>query len=94
MLCVCFDVGSICVYPTKKTHSTWKNYEHTVVDSSEGKDPLSLVFGSGSIIPGLEKQLENKNVGDKVMIIYGIKPLILSLFPLLILKTLPIRLMQ
>jgi FKBP-type peptidyl-prolyl cis-trans isomerase SlyD len=36
-----------------------------VVDSSEGKDPLSYEHGAGQIIPGLEKQLEGMDTGDK-----------------------------
>jgi FKBP-type peptidyl-prolyl cis-trans isomerase SlyD len=38
-----------------------------VIDSSEGKDPLSYLHGHGNIIPGLEKQLEGKAVGDKLV---------------------------
>lgn len=36
-----------------------------VVDTSEGKEPLSYTQGSGQIIPGLEKQLEGMKKGDK-----------------------------
>ena len=35
-----------------------------VVDSSEGRDPLSYVHGQGQIIPGLEKQLTGLRVSD------------------------------
>ncbi len=35
-----------------------------VVDSSQGKDSLSYVQGSGQIIPGLEEQLEGLHKGD------------------------------
>lgn len=36
-----------------------------VVDSSEGREPLTYVQGSGQIIPGLEEQLEGMKKGDK-----------------------------
>lgn len=37
----------------------------TVFDSSEGREPLEFIFGMGMIIPGLEKELNGLNVGDK-----------------------------
>ena len=37
----------------------------TVFDSSRSREPLEFVFGSGSIIPGLEKGLEGLEKGDK-----------------------------
>jgi FKBP-type peptidyl-prolyl cis-trans isomerase SlyD len=37
-----------------------------VLDSSEGRAPLTYVQGNGNIIPGLERELEGKNVGDQV----------------------------
>lgn len=36
-----------------------------VLDSSEGRDPLYYLQGYGNIIPGLEKEMEGKNIGDK-----------------------------
>jgi len=36
----------------------------TVLDTSEGKAPLAYLHGSKNIIPGLEKELEGKVVGD------------------------------
>ena len=45
------------------------NYTLTVdgqmVDSSEGKPPLSYIQGKGQIIPGLERELTGLHVGDK-----------------------------
>lgn len=35
-----------------------------VVDSSEGRGPLSYVHGQGQIIPGLERELAGLHVGD------------------------------
>ena len=36
------------------------------VDSSEGGNPLEYLHGSQNIVPGLERQLEGKSVGDSV----------------------------
>jgi len=38
--------------------------EGTLVDSSEGMEPLTYLHGSGSIISGLESALEGKAAGD------------------------------
>ncbi|MCA8941799.1 MAG: peptidylprolyl isomerase [Planctomycetes bacterium] len=38
----------------------------TVVDSSEGQDPLDYLHGAQNIVPGLEKQLTGKTIGDAV----------------------------
>lgn len=43
-----------------------------VIDSSIGREPLGYVHGNGYLIPGLENELEGKNVGDKFKTI--IKP--------------------
>ena len=48
-------------------HYTLTSPDGEVLDSSEGKDPLSYLHGHGNIIPGLEKQLEGKTVGDKLV---------------------------
>jgi len=47
-------------------HYTLKSNQGDLLDSSEGKTPLAYIQGGGNIIPGLEKQLEGKKVGDKV----------------------------
>lgn len=39
-----------------------------VIDSSEGQDPLAYLHGAGNIIPGLEKALEGKAVGDELQV--------------------------
>jgi FKBP-type peptidyl-prolyl cis-trans isomerase SlyD len=38
------------------------------IDSSEGKEPLDYLHGAGNIIPGLEKALEGKEVGDSLTV--------------------------
>jgi FKBP-type peptidyl-prolyl cis-trans isomerase SlyD len=37
-----------------------------VLDSSAGKEPLSYIHGTGSLIPGLESVLEGKSAGDEL----------------------------
>jgi FKBP-type peptidyl-prolyl cis-trans isomerase SlyD len=37
-----------------------------LLDSSEGKEPLSYIHGIGSLIPGLESELEGKSAGDEL----------------------------
>ncbi len=46
-------------------HYEGKLKDGTIFDTSIGKEPLEFVFGSGSIIPGLEKGLEGLEKGDK-----------------------------
>jgi len=38
------------------------------IDSSEGKEPLAYLHGADNIIPGLEKALEGKSVGDALTV--------------------------
>ena len=38
------------------------------IDSSEGKEPLGYLHGAGNIIPGLEKALEGKTIGDSLTV--------------------------
>ena len=38
----------------------------SILDTSEGRGPLSYLHGSGNIIPGLEGALEGKTEGDHV----------------------------
>ena len=47
-------------------HYTLKDMEGNLVDTSEGDEPLPYLHGAGNIVPGLEKELEGKSVGDKL----------------------------
>ncbi len=38
------------------------------IDSSKGHEPLAYIHGSGHIIPGLEKALDGKVVGDALQV--------------------------
>jgi FKBP-type peptidyl-prolyl cis-trans isomerase SlyD len=40
----------------------------SVLDSSEGREPLAYLHGQGNIIPGLEKELEGKEKGAKLSV--------------------------
>jgi FKBP-type peptidyl-prolyl cis-trans isomerase SlyD len=46
-------------------HYTLTDGEGKVIDSSQGQEPLAYLHGAGNIIPGLEKALAGKVVGDK-----------------------------
>lgn len=41
----------------------------TVIDSSEGREPLSYLHGTSAIIPGLEAELEGKAAGDNLNVV-------------------------
>lgn len=49
-------------------HYTLTDKDGKVLDSSEGREPLAYLHGSGNIIPGLEKELEGKQAGDKLTV--------------------------
>ena len=40
-----------------------------IIDSSEGKDPLVYLHGHGNIIPGLERELAGKSIGEKLNVV-------------------------
>jgi FKBP-type peptidyl-prolyl cis-trans isomerase SlyD len=46
-------------------HYTLKDKKGELIDSSEGREPLLFLQGSGMIIPGLEKEIVELTVGDK-----------------------------
>lgn len=48
-----------------RVHYTGKLEDGTEFDSSAGRDPLEFQLGGGQIIPGLEKQVEGMNIGEK-----------------------------
>lgn len=49
-------------------HYTLTNDSGEVLDSSEGREPLTYLHGAGNIIPGLEKELEGHQSGDKLQV--------------------------
>lgn len=46
-------------------HYTLTNDAGEVLDSSNGREPLAYLHGSGSIVPGLENAMEGRAIGDK-----------------------------
>jgi FKBP-type peptidyl-prolyl cis-trans isomerase SlyD len=46
-------------------HYTLTGNDGEVIDSSKDKDTLSYLQGGGNIVPGLEKAIDGKNIGDK-----------------------------
>lgn len=40
-----------------------------IIDSSEGKDPLIYLHGHGNIVPGLERELAGKGIGEKLNVV-------------------------
>jgi FKBP-type peptidyl-prolyl cis-trans isomerase SlyD len=60
-------------------HYTLTDNSGTVLDSSQGREPLVYIQGIGNLIPGMEEGLEGKAVGDKFQLTispekgYGVK---------------------
>lgn len=50
---------------TVRIHYTGTLTDGTVFDSSDGRDPLEFIVGSGQIIPGLDKAMHGMEVGDR-----------------------------
>ena len=50
---------------TVRIHYTGTLVDGSQFDSSQGRDPLEFVVGSGQIIPGLDKALPGMSEGDK-----------------------------
>jgi FKBP-type peptidyl-prolyl cis-trans isomerase SlyD len=48
-----------------KMHYTGTFSDGSVFDSSEGREPLEFIYGTGMIIPGLEEGLEGLDIGAK-----------------------------
>ncbi len=46
-------------------HYTLTDDAGQVIDSSEGREPLTYLHGAGHIVPGLEKQMEGHVAGDQ-----------------------------
>ncbi|HCP82349.1 MAG TPA: peptidylprolyl isomerase [Octadecabacter sp.] len=53
---------------TVSIHYTGTLSDGTTFDSSDGRDPLEFVVGSGQIIPGLDKAMPGMKVGDKKVV--------------------------
>ena len=53
---------------TVAIHYTGTLSDGTTFDTSDGRDPLEFVVGSGQIIPGLDKAMSGMKVGDKKVV--------------------------
>ncbi|HXB18031.1 MAG TPA: peptidylprolyl isomerase [Steroidobacteraceae bacterium] len=49
-------------------HYTLKGDTDEVIDSSAGGEPLAYLHGRGNIVPGLERELTGKSVGDRLQV--------------------------
>jgi FKBP-type peptidyl-prolyl cis-trans isomerase SlyD len=49
-------------------HYTLKDDAGEVIDSSSSGEPLAYLHGHGNLVPGLERELEGKNAGDKLSV--------------------------
>lgn len=47
---------------------TLKNADGTVIDTSDGREPLDYIHGAGNIVPGLEDALAGRSVGDELTV--------------------------
>ena len=47
-------------------HYTLTDNEGVIIDTSQGREPLTYLHGAGNIIEGLESELEGKVSGDKL----------------------------
>lgn len=45
-------------------HYTLTDDSGAVIDSSDGREPLAYLHGAGNIVPGLERALSGRKVGD------------------------------
>ncbi len=48
---------------------TLKDGQGTVIDSSNGQEPLAYLHGHDNIVPGLERELEGRKTGDQLNVV-------------------------
>jgi FKBP-type peptidyl-prolyl cis-trans isomerase SlyD len=46
-------------------HYTLRDNEGTIIDTSDGREPLYYLHGAGNLILGMEEGLEGKSTGEK-----------------------------
>ncbi len=49
-------------------HFTLRDADGEVLDTSEGEEPMPYLHGADNIVPGLERKLTGKKVGDKLKV--------------------------
>jgi len=62
------DMAVIKDGDTVRIHYTGTLLDGTIFDSSEGRDALEFVVGSGQVIPGLDVVLPGMTTGDKKLV--------------------------
>lgn len=55
----------IAKHKVASIHYTLTDNSGTVLDSSQGHEPLNYLHGAGNLIPGMEEGLEGKSTGAK-----------------------------
>lgn len=50
-------------------HYTLRDEDGDVIDTSEGEEPLALLYGQGELVAGLERALLGLTVGDKLDVV-------------------------
>lgn len=50
-------------------HYTLTNADGEVIDSSDGRGPLTYLHGAGNIVPGLERAMTGRQPGDRFEIV-------------------------
>jgi FKBP-type peptidyl-prolyl cis-trans isomerase SlyD len=48
---------------------TLRDEEGAVLDSTDGRDPLTYLHGAGNLVPGVEEALEGKSPGDEIKVV-------------------------
>lgn len=59
-------MGSVVDGKVVLIHYTLRNDGGDILDASEVDSPLAYLHGADNIVPGLEKQIAGKSVGDKL----------------------------
>ena len=69
-------------------HYTLTDAAGKVIDSSDGREPLTYLHGAGNIVPGLEKEMSGKQQGDVFNVVvapeegYGMpNPMMIQIVP-------------
>lgn len=62
----CFRAMNIEKNKVVTFHYSVFDVDGNQIETSQGRDPLVILFGAGNIIPGLERALEGKAAGDRV----------------------------
>ncbi len=62
-------MASISANKVALIHYILRADDGSTIDSSRDSDPMPYMHGSGSLVPGLEAELEGKTVGDLIKVV-------------------------